>query len=137
MAVSEDELREWLRLAQQDMLAARRPHEGRLYEGACFHCQQAVEKLLKAYLRWENQDPPKIHDLTVLLDLCQRIEAPFANDRDRWEWLTGFGVTFRYPTEVPRPDVAEATGALEAAEDCWTALLSKLPRHLHPPAESD
>jgi len=136
MAASEDELREWLRIAQQDLLAARQLHEGRLYQAACFHCQQAVEKVLKAYLRWKDHEAPKIHDLTVLPDLCERIEAPFVDHRDRWEWLTGFGVTFRYPTEVPRPDAAEAGRALQAAEHCWNALLPELPQHLHPPVES-
>lgn len=137
MPASEDELREWLRIAQQDKLAARQLHQGGLY-GACgFHCQQAVEKLLKAYLRWRGQDVPRIHDLTVLLDLCARIGAPFAEHRDRWEWLTGFGVTFRHPSEVPRPDSAEATLAVDAAEHCWSVLLSELPQHLHPPVESE
>lgn len=132
MPISVDELREWLRIAYQDVLSARRLHEVRLYEGACFHCQQVVEKVLKTYLLWKDCDAPKIHDLTVLLDLCESIEAPFMDYRDRWEWLTGFAVTIHYPTEVPQPDATEADRALQAAEHCWDTLLAELPRHLHP-----
>jgi HEPN domain-containing protein len=137
MPANDPEVREWLRIARQDMLAARRLCEGSLYETCGFHSQQTVEKLLKAYLRWRDQSTPKIHDLTVLLDLCARIEAPFLEHRDRWEWLTGFGVVFRYPSEVPRPDSAEATRAVEAAEHCWSVLLPEMPPNLHPTPDSD
>lgn len=137
MPANEPEIREWLRIARQDLLAARRLREEGLHETCAFHCQQTVEKLLKAYLRWRGQRSPKIHDLTVLLDHCARIEAPFVDHRDRWEWLTGFGVVFRYPSEVPRPDSAEVGRAVQAAEHCWSKLLPEMPPHLHPTPDSD
>ncbi|MBN2050303.1 MAG: HEPN domain-containing protein [Spirochaetales bacterium] len=33
----------------------------------CFHCQQAAEKALKAYLAYNEIRPPKTHDLDELI----------------------------------------------------------------------
>ena len=38
------------------------------YDTVCFHCQQAAEKLLKAYLACIGQSPPVTHDLLFLLE---------------------------------------------------------------------
>ena len=58
----------WLRKADSDLanaelcLAAERS-----LDTACFHCQQAAEKSLKAYLIANNAKCPFIHDLKRLL----------------------------------------------------------------------
>ena len=38
--------------------------------GIAFHCQQAVEKVLKGALALHGVAPPKTHDLGLLRDLC-------------------------------------------------------------------
>ncbi len=135
MKAGEDNLRGWLRVSHADLLAARHLVAGGLWEAACFHCQQTVEKLLKAYLVARGTEPPRIHDLTTLLDVCAGLSASFAAKRDQWEWLTGFAVTIRYPTEVEPPDREEATRALTAAEACWEAVLAEMPPELRCSAE--
>jgi HEPN domain-containing protein len=63
------ETQEWLNIADQDLAAATVLVEEHLFAPAIFHCQQAVEKYLKAL--WVEQHtegiPPRIHDLTDLL----------------------------------------------------------------------
>ena len=131
MQTKTEEVRQWLRKAHDDLAIAGRADD--LFEPGCFHCQQAVEKLLKAYLLWHSSDPPKIHDLMLLLDLCQRLDGSFAESRDRWERLTGYAIVARYPSEVPPPTKEEFREALDAAEECWRSILGRLPVETHPP----
>ena len=131
MKTKAEEVRPWLRKAHDDLAIARRADD--LFEPGCYHCQQAVEKLLKAYLLWNSSVPPKIHDLTLLLDLCQKLDGAFLERRDRWEWLTGYAIVTRYPSEAPSPNREEFRRALDAAEDCWRSILAILPPETHPP----
>ncbi len=127
-----EELREWLRVAGNDLRTARVVIPSGPLEPGCFHCQQAIEKLLKAWLISRGCRPPFTHDLTLLLDFCAEQRASFMGRRDEWEWITGFGVTTRYPSEVSSPDVAEAERALRAAEECWQIITAELPPEVRP-----
>ena len=51
------EVRQWLRKAVNDQRAARAAldQDPPITDVAAFHCQQAAEKLLKAYLVWRGQ----------------------------------------------------------------------------------
>lgn len=133
MQTRAEEVRQWLRKAQDDLAVARRAIADDLFEPGCFHCQQAVEKLLKAYLVWNESASPKVHDLALLLDACEKLEDSFSAKRDEWEWLTGYAIITRYPSEVPPPDLEEARKALDAAEDCWRSVEAMLPQDVHPP----
>lgn len=62
----------WFAKAENDLLsiennvsAARVP-----WDIVTFHAQQAAEKYLKGFLVHRGSVPPKIHDLSRLLDLC-------------------------------------------------------------------
>ena len=41
---------EWLRIAKEDLLAAKALVKIELFSAVVYHCQQSSEKLLKAYL---------------------------------------------------------------------------------------
>jgi HEPN domain-containing protein len=64
---------EWMQFAEMDLQAARimLDHEN-IASIAAFHCQQAVEKCLKALLEEKELDVPKTHDLEKL---AARVEA--------------------------------------------------------------
>ena len=54
-------LRQWVRKAEHDLEAVRRimaVDEGCPYDTACFHCQQAIEKYLKALLTLSDVSAP-------------------------------------------------------------------------------
>lgn len=61
-----------------------------------FHCQQAVEKLLKAWLSLEGVAYPRTHDLRTLMQLLEAGSpgrlGPFLDLVD----LTDYAVQFRY-----------------------------------------
>jgi HEPN domain-containing protein len=75
-------------------------NEPPVLETACFHCQQAEKKGLKAYLVCRGVRFEKVHSLTYLLALCKGSELAFASLRDRIESLTPHAVEIRYPGTV-------------------------------------
>jgi HEPN domain-containing protein len=64
---------------------------------ACFHCQQAAEKLLKACLVAMGAEPPRVHDLEALLRLVEQAGCRLDVDRDAISDLAQYAVAPRYP----------------------------------------
>ena len=64
------EVAEWLEKAGEDLSAARilLGSEEAVHGATCFHCQQAVEKALKAALVATDTPPPRTHDLVRLCE---------------------------------------------------------------------
>jgi HEPN domain-containing protein len=68
---------EWFRFADMDLgsaefLLGKHPVP---VEIICFHCQQSAEKYLKGILVLHGIQPPKIHDLQELCNLCKTVGA--------------------------------------------------------------
>jgi HEPN domain-containing protein len=55
----------WLNKAEHDLISAQRllEIEPMILDNACFHCQQAVEKCLKAYLIYNGFDIERTHNI--------------------------------------------------------------------------
>ncbi len=95
----------------------------------CFHCQQAVEKYLKAFLISNAQEPPRHHDLIELLSLCIDIDKDFHKIRDEAELLTKYGLIPRYPSDPPIYYAKyEAEEAIEKAKIAVDFVTSKIKR---------
>jgi HEPN domain-containing protein len=97
-----------------------------------FHCQQAVERILKAYLISRLIVFERIHDLGALLDDCSRTDAEFERFRDAVEPLTVFAVAFRYPG-VAVPARATVEAALETVQEVWSFVVQRVPAGDVPP----
>ena len=94
---------EWFRYANNDLIVARHCFENLIpkqTEIASYHCQQCAEKALKAFLVFNDIEPPKIHDLKVLCKMCQDIENSFTDITVQCAHLTPYSVTVRYPDEL-------------------------------------
>lgn len=127
------EVQQWLRKAEHDQRAARSAREETppITDVAAFHCQQAVDKLFKAYLVWRGREFEKIHDLRALVNLCAADDPTFAALRDRVAPLTAFAVRFRYPGPTdPTPEQVEA--ALLIVEEARRFVQAKVPSDMHP-----
>lgn len=124
-----DELREWLGKAFEDLRSARIliEHSPPVYETACFHAQQAVEKALKGFLVWSGVVFEKVHDLTYLLDLCESRQPAFSNIRPRVDALSPYAVETRYPGTAMGVSSTEAEEALAAAWEAWNLITGFLP----------
>lgn len=64
------EFEAWLKYADDDLAAAEHLFSVELYNLVCFHCHQAAEKTLKAFLISHGINPPRTHKLVTLLYMC-------------------------------------------------------------------
>jgi len=111
-------IKEWVEKAEGDFQTANRELRVRKapnYDAVCFHCQQCVEKYMKAYLQDRGQRFPRLHDLIELLELCLPHDRTFELQRGIFEDLTKYAVQFRYPGE--QATKADASTAIKAMKD--------------------
>ena len=96
-------IREWFRFGDMDIATAelKMEHHPQHYEIICYHCQQSAEKYLKGYLIAQSMEqPPKIHDLIRLCELCVKYNKDFSEISRQCGSLTQYGVQPRYPDEI-------------------------------------
>ena len=94
---------------------------------AGFHCQQAAEKVLKAYLTWHEVVFPKTHSLVALIALCLELETKFETLRFAAITLTPYAVASRYPGGLTNLSSEEAAKALVLANQVWKFILARIP----------
>jgi HEPN domain-containing protein len=97
-----------------------------------FHCQQAAEKTIKAYLTWQDEPFEKTHSLVALLGKCLTFDPDLQDLRQAAATLTPYAVTSRYPGESPELTREEAERAYSLVEEVWYFLIAKLPEETHP-----
>ncbi len=91
----------WFEEAEDDLAAAENLGQAKLYAIACFHCQQAAEKALKAALIKSTGVFPRIHSLRQLASHAGLLSEMI----DEVAVLEGDYTTSRYPGvygEAPR-----------------------------------
>jgi HEPN domain-containing protein len=90
---------QWLLKAEDDAVTARRLLKGkrRFSDQICFHCQQAIEKYLKAVLQELGLPVPHTHDITGLLDLLIPADNTWRPFRRGTAQLSRYVVEYRYP----------------------------------------
>lgn len=126
--------REWLQTANEDLTLAELATRANppLLAGAVYHCQQAFEKALKAFLVWNSTPFRQTHDLSELVRLCEQIDPDFSRLAADAGLVTPYATQFRYPP-VPIPATqSETTDALRAARDALDFTLQRLPPATHP-----
>ncbi|MEO6787847.1 MAG: HEPN domain-containing protein [Chthoniobacteraceae bacterium] len=131
-----DSTQRWLTKAFHDLVGAEK--SGRdddvCLDIAVYHCQQAGEKALKAFLLFRSEPIQKTHSLAILLPLCEKIEPEFGVYQVDAARLTPLATMFRYPDDyVPlNPTRTEFDEALAAAQRVFDFVLSLLPAETHP-----
>ncbi len=118
---------DWVAKAEDDFLVATqimRRRKQRVYDAACFHCQQTVEKYLKARLIEAGLPFPKTHDLPALLQLLLPVEPLWNAYEPAAKSLTEFAVNFRYPGDSAT--LTEAKNALKKCRSFRTELRRSL-----------
>lgn len=91
--------RERLRKAESDLRVAKllARHKPKPNDQICFHCQQAVEKYLKALLQEGGLSIPRTHDLEDLHDLLAPAYPQLGVSKSRLGTMTDYAVGYRYP----------------------------------------
>lgn len=111
----------WLGKADEDMCVARLliASENRLFAAGVYHCQQAAEKALKAWLTCRDVIFPKTHDLEALLYRCAGVQPAFSAYAEHARVLAPLATEFRYPGDVFQPEPARAREILALAEELF------------------
>lgn len=106
-----DKVAEWITRAQADLTAVELLLKFDEYPGAilAFHCQQVVEKSLKAFLTARSASFLHRHDLAYLLDLCSEVDSSFDELEAQISGLTPYAVDGRYPTDLPLEPTKDET----------------------------
>ena len=116
-----DIVNEWLQIAYDDYDSAlflfQNKHPKPL-EIICYHCQQSVEKSLKAYLCAKGEDIPKTHEAGLLCRRCADFNSGFSDFNDHCEELEIYATGTRYPSRIEVED-RDAEKALEQALEIY------------------
>ncbi len=110
--------KEWLARAREDLetaaytLTAPAP----FVRSALFHCQQAVEKGIRA-----------THNLIELGEACAEIDPNLTSEVRQVAVLTKYAARFRYPGAPYEPSLEEARESLALAREFLGSVLATLP----------
>lgn len=89
----------WIRRAESSLeLGLVEKTGGIVYEDLCFQLQQAVEKILKAFLVFHDIEPPVTHSFAVLLKKVRGVTR-YPPEIERTIELEDYAVQTRYPGE--------------------------------------
>jgi HEPN domain-containing protein len=94
---------DWLRVAEKDLSRVACLLAAHDAEGAGFHLQQALEKMLKAYLLSRGWSLRRIHDLPTLLNDAVVFDPGLEPYRAACRTITGFYIAERYPLAEESP----------------------------------
>jgi len=81
------------------------------YDTVCFHCQQAAEKLLKAFLVARGCEYPLTHNLFVILEKVLEFDPASESMREALATLNPYSVEVRYPGDAWMPSRNDAIEA--------------------------
>ena len=107
----------WFEKGDHDLRAAEviLQSEDAPFDVICFHTQQCIEKYLKGFLTFHQQDIRRTHDLVSLNAECSRVDPSFDTWEEICEQLTGYAVESRYPDDFAEYSAEEAEHAFAAA----------------------
>ncbi len=121
-------VRQWMKKAESDwetvlILSA---HQQCPRDMVCFHCQQHVEKLLKALLTVHNIEAPRTHSLRRLIQLLEPVASDLTPLKDASDALTAHGVSSRYPDDWREIGEEEMQQVLQLAAQLRASLMPKI-----------
>ena len=124
-------VRDWLTRASHDLRSSRvlAALEEPLLDTAIYHCQQAGEKSVKAWLQAKDAPFPKTHDVEDLVERAAGFNPDFGKLAKAASVLTPYASAFRYPGgyDEPMPTREEFDEALQYAQAIYDFVLSLLP----------
>jgi len=93
----------WIKFAQTDfdhVIKTVETHHPIPVEIMCYHCEQSIEKILKAFMIAKGGTLTKTHDLDVLLERCKQHSPDFDIFDDACERITTYTTPSRYPSDI-------------------------------------
>lgn len=116
----------WLEFSRSDLKDAECLFKAESFLSATYHCQQAAEKALKAYLVFKEHEIVKTHNLVMLGGLCKIFDQEFQKINKELELLNPFATKFRYPSEFDLPDEEDTRFVIIQAKSVVNFVLKKI-----------
>lgn len=125
----EKETRSWLEKATEDLRTAKILYNAKppALAHVMFHCQQAVEKTMKAFLTWHQMPFRKTHNLREIGDQCISLDASLRELVEASIPLSDYAWEYRYPGEDEEPTRKEAQQAMTVAKKVYREFTKELP----------
>ena len=98
------DVKTWLEFADYDLKTARWEAKGKIYTSACYSCQQAAEKALKALILAKQGRIPKLHNLDRLITTIKSFQVDTFSIEDEARELDQYYITTRYPGQYGGPE---------------------------------
>lgn len=119
-------IQKWITIAEHDILNAQTVIEYQpiVLDTACFHCQQAVEKFLKAFLIFKGKEITKTHNVKFLLEESSNLDVDFLGVDIKN--LNDFAIDVRYPDDYMMPELDETKEYLQIALEIKELVLKKI-----------
>ncbi len=120
---------EWLLWAEYDLKIARLvlSSEEVIVPPILYHCQQCIEKALKAYLIFQKQQILKTHDLIKLIGLCMQFDVEFNTLTSTAAYLVPHITASRYPDSAfIMPDTTTAQILFTETEAAFNFVKNKM-----------
>jgi HEPN domain-containing protein len=119
--------RDWLDRACEDIACAGILREDeKCHNSAAFHCQQCIEKALKAYILLRSDRLVDGHNLTWLCRQAMRLDSHFDEWLDESASLNKCYIETRYPADLPLAlDRAEVERYYVMARDMYAFIRSE------------
>ena len=122
----------WIQFADDDLKTARITFDEEIYNHTCFHSQQAIEKSLKGFLSFKNQQIPKDHHLLRLINTCIHIDNEFKKFKEECKIIDQYYIPTRYPDAIigskenGLPNKGDAEEAFDIACKIYSLVISKI-----------
>lgn len=124
----------WLTKAKHDLASARvlATSSPPLLDTAVYHCQQAAEKAVKAYLAFCDREAERIHDIEVLMRSAASCDHRFVEWIEVGIELTPYAYLYRYPGRATEPSREQFNRAMSTSEGLYAFVISLLPTEVRP-----
>ncbi|MDP2909625.1 MAG: HEPN domain-containing protein [bacterium] len=118
---------DWILKAQNDLKSAEILfQENGPTDSICFHCHQSVEKMLKAFLLYSQNEYPKVHDLIFLLNLGIKTDKSLEELKEEISFLNRFHIETRYPLDLINYSREECREAVEKSQKITQFIVNKI-----------
>jgi HEPN domain-containing protein len=128
MKEKHDEIKQWIIKGDHDLGTAKITymHVPEFLDTVTFHCQQAVEKYLKAYLIFLSIPFRFSHDLVYLLELILQKDMGLEGSYEVISELQGYAIEIRYPDETIFLSAEKVEKAIGTTKTIRSMVLGKM-----------
>jgi len=128
-----EDIKELLKVAMEDLEAAKYIKSEKLYEHVCLHCSWAVRNFLKAFLIFKQMEFSKPQDIVELAKLCMEFDRDFKdmfqNEIESFKKLMEYDIAFKESILFDASE-EEAKKAIEIAEKVKDLVIKKINKKL-------